>query len=69
MIDRIEYNVEQASEFVQKAVKDTKRAVKYQSKARRVRSSFHCFHFQMYFKGISKYFKLEGLGYRTVHFS
>ena len=65
MIDRIEYNVEQASEFVQKAVKDTKRAVKYQSKARRVRSSFHCFHFQMYFK----YFKLEGLGYCTVLFS
>lgn len=47
MIDRIEYNVEQASEFVQKAVKDTKRAVKYQSKARRVRSNFHYFGFQM----------------------
>ena len=37
MIDRIEYNVEQAAEFVQRAVVDTKKAVKYQSKARRVR--------------------------------
>ena len=36
MIDRIEHNVEQAAEFVQKAVVDTKKAVKYQSKARRV---------------------------------
>ncbi|XP_047142517.1 syntaxin-1A isoform X1 [Hydra vulgaris] len=35
MIDRIEHNVEQAAEFVQKAVVDTKKAVKYQSKARR----------------------------------
>ena len=37
MIDRIEFNVEQAAEFVQRAVVDTKKAVKYQSKARRVR--------------------------------
>jgi len=35
MIDRIEYNVEQASEYVVRAVKDTKKAVRYQSKARR----------------------------------
>ena len=36
MIDRIEHNVENAAEFVQRAVVDTKKAVKYQSKARRV---------------------------------
>ena len=36
MINRIEYNVEQAAEYVQAAVVDTKKAVKYQSKARRV---------------------------------
>ncbi|XP_015754894.1 PREDICTED: syntaxin-1A-like [Acropora digitifera] len=35
MIDRIEYNVEQAVDFVQSAKSDTKKAVKYQSKARR----------------------------------
>jgi len=35
MIDRIEHNVENAAEFVQRAVVDTKKAVKYQSKARR----------------------------------
>ncbi|XP_066935250.1 syntaxin-like [Clytia hemisphaerica] len=35
MIDRIEYNVEQAAEYVQRAVVDTKKAVRYQSKARR----------------------------------
>ena len=36
MIDNIEHNVEQAAEYVQRAVVDTKKAVKYQSKARRV---------------------------------
>ena len=36
MIDRIEYNVDQAVDFVQSAKSDTKKAVKYQSKARRV---------------------------------
>jgi len=35
MIDRIEYNVENAAEYVQRAVVDTKKAVKYQSKARK----------------------------------
>ena len=35
MIDRIEYNVEHAVEYVQQAVVDTKKAVVYQSKARR----------------------------------
>lgn len=35
MIDNIEHNVEQAAEYVQRAVVDTKKAVKYQSKARR----------------------------------
>lgn len=35
MIDRIEYNVDQAVDFVQSAKSDTKKAVKYQSKARR----------------------------------
>ena len=37
MIDSIEHNVEQAVDFVQSARNDTKKAVKYQSKARRVR--------------------------------
>ena len=35
MIDRIEYNVEQAVDFIETAKMDTKKAVKYQSKARR----------------------------------
>ena len=48
MIDRIAYSLEEASEIVQKAkAKDTKRAMKYKRIARRVRSSFHCFRFQM----------------------
>ena len=36
MIDRIEYNVSKATEYIGEAVNDTKKAVKYQSKARRV---------------------------------
>lgn len=36
MIDRIEYNVEHAVDYVQTATQDTKKALKYQSKARRV---------------------------------
>src|SRR5438045_323045 len=36
MVDRIEYNVEHAKEYVDRAVADTKKAVQYQSKARRV---------------------------------
>ncbi|XP_022344416.2 syntaxin-like isoform X1 [Crassostrea virginica] len=35
MIDRIEYNVEQAVDYIETAKSDTKKAVKYQSKARR----------------------------------
>ncbi|NXP13953.1 STX1A protein, partial [Thinocorus orbignyianus] len=35
MIDRIEYNVEHSVDYVERAVSDTKKAVKYQSKARR----------------------------------
>ncbi|XP_066292692.1 syntaxin-like isoform X2 [Branchiostoma lanceolatum] len=35
MIDRIEYNVEHAADYVETAVADTKKAVQYQSKARR----------------------------------
>lgn len=41
MIDRIEYNVEQAAEYVQQAVVDTKKAVRYQSSARRVSLTFY----------------------------
>ena len=37
MIDRIEYNVEQAVDYIESAKQDTKKAVKYQSKARKVR--------------------------------
>ena len=36
MIDRIEYNVEQSVDYIETAKADTKKAVKYQSKARRV---------------------------------
>ena len=36
MIDRIEYNVEQSVDYIETAKMDTKKAVKYQSKARRV---------------------------------
>ncbi|KRX62742.1 Syntaxin-1A -like protein, partial [Trichinella sp. T9] len=36
MIDRIEYNVEHAKDYVDRAVSDTKKAVQYQSKARRL---------------------------------
>lgn len=39
MIDRIEYNVEHAVDYVQTATQDTKKALKYQSKARRVRQT------------------------------
>ena len=39
-MDRIEYNVEHAKDFVDRAVADTKKAVQYQSKARRVSSYF-----------------------------
>lgn len=35
MIDRIEYNVEQSVDYIETAKQDTKKAVKYQSKARR----------------------------------
>lgn len=41
MIDRIEYNVEHAVDYVQTATQDTKKALKYQSKARRVRFHTH----------------------------
>lgn len=39
MIDRIENNMDQSVGFVERAVADTKKAVKYQSEARRVSAS------------------------------
>lgn len=36
MIDRIEFHVEHAVDYVQTATQDTKKALKYQSRARRV---------------------------------
>uniref|UniRef100_A0A9L0J3L3 Syntaxin-1B n=1 Tax=Equus asinus TaxID=9793 RepID=A0A9L0J3L3_EQUAS len=45
MIDRIEYNVEHSVDYVERAVSDTKKAVKYQSKARRRRESTPSPHF------------------------
>lgn len=36
MIDRIEYHVEHAREFIETAKQDTKKAREYQSKAKRV---------------------------------
>ena len=47
MIDRIEYNVEQSVDYVSKATQDTKKAVRYQSAARRV--SHTSFIFFVYF--------------------
>lgn len=41
MIDRIEFNVVQAENFVKTANTDTKKAVKFQSAARRVSSRKH----------------------------
>uniref|UniRef100_A0A8C4WIH9 t-SNARE coiled-coil homology domain-containing protein n=1 Tax=Gopherus evgoodei TaxID=1825980 RepID=A0A8C4WIH9_9SAUR len=41
MIDRIETNMDQSVGFVERAVADTKKAVKYQSEARRVRTTNH----------------------------
>lgn len=38
MIDRIEYNVEHSVDYVERAVSDTKKAVKYQSQARKVKT-------------------------------
>ena len=38
MIDRIEYKVEQVVDYIESAKQDTKKAVKYQSKARKVHS-------------------------------
>lgn len=42
MIDRIEYNVEHSVDYVERAVSDTKKAVKYQNKAQRVSASEGC---------------------------
>lgn len=42
MIDRIEYHVEHAREYIETAKQDTKKAREYQSKAKRV-SKFHQF--------------------------
>ncbi|XP_043798467.1 syntaxin-1A isoform X2 [Apis laboriosa] len=39
MIDRIEYHVEHAVDYVQTATQDTKKALKYQSKARRAETN------------------------------
>ena len=43
MIDRIEYHVEHAVDYVQTATQDTKKALKYQSKARRVSENTQLF--------------------------
>ena len=45
MIDRIEYHVEHAVDYVQTATQDTKKALKYQSKARRVRRVMYFYWF------------------------
>lgn len=50
MIDRIEYNVEQSVDYIETAKQDTKKAVKYQSKARRV-SKITKFSVLTYFAG------------------
>lgn len=40
MIDRIEYHCEHARDYIETAVQDTKKALAYQSKARRVSHFF-----------------------------
>ncbi|VDO10479.1 unnamed protein product [Rodentolepis nana] len=45
MIDRIEFNVDQAVDYIETAKADTKKAVKYQSAARKVSSLLQaCYH-------------------------
>lgn len=44
MIDRIEYNVEHSVDYVERAVSDTKKAVKYQSQARKVTKHYQLLH-------------------------
>ena len=48
MIDRIEYNVEHAVDYIETAKADTKKAVKYQSKARRVSNCMKSFISMLY---------------------
>lgn len=45
MIDRIEHNVEKAVDYVETAAADTKKAMKYQSAARKVKQ--HLFQFRL----------------------
>ena len=52
MIDRIEFHVSSALEYVEEAVKDTKKAMEYQRKARRVRFPF-LFYFSLFILLIS----------------
>lgn len=46
MINRIEHNVDNAADYISSAKNETKKAVKYQSKARRV--GYHLLIFQIY---------------------
>ena len=52
MIDRIEYNVEHAVDYIETAKADTKKAVKYQSKARRVSHSHRTYFTNLSINGI-----------------
>ena len=72
MIDRIEYNVEQSVDYIETAKADTKKAVKYQSKARRVsqRLSLCCHGNLLLFcnHGDGKFVVVKWLlGYGDVH--
>ena len=60
MIDRIEYHVEHAVDYVQTATQDTKKALKYQSKARRVSRSSDS-------KPNKRYLKFVLLTTNTIH--
>lgn len=40
MVNNIEKNVENATDYIEHAKEETKKAVKYQSKSRRVRNTF-----------------------------
>lgn len=48
MIDRIEYNVLSAADYIETAKAETRKAVRYQSKARRVSYSFENIHVIVY---------------------
>ena len=52
MIDRIEYHVEHAREYIETAKQDTRKAIEYQSKSRRVSFRHHINHYNNHHQNI-----------------